>query len=83
MKDSPYTIKEDATIADVLEVITENHHGAVIVVDSDDQLVGVVSDGDLRRALVKGATNLTPIFKILNPNVISIREKNSQKELGN
>ena len=80
MKDFLYTIKDSATIADALLVITENRHGAVIVVDSEYRLAGVVSDGDLRRAMVKGATSLTPLYKILNPNVISITEKGSQEE---
>lgn len=69
---SPYCISENATISDALTTITENKRGCVIVISSTDSLLGILSDGDIRRALVKGAMELTPILKILNPNVLSL-----------
>ena len=40
-------------VRDVLWKITKNHLGAISVVDSDGKLVGLVSDGDIRRGLEK------------------------------
>jgi CBS domain-containing protein len=77
---SPYLIKEGATIADALSLITDNKHGAIIVVREDLTLVGVVSDGDIRRALVKGGTMLTPVGKLVNPNTITITDGLDKKK---
>ncbi len=77
-----YLLQKDATIEDALSAITENKRGAVLIVESDDTLVGVVADGDIRRALVKGATTLTPIEKIVNLNVVSVKKGRDQKEKG-
>jgi CBS domain-containing protein len=73
-----FLLEKSATIADALFAITENKHGAILIVDTDKTLVGVVSDGDIRRALVKGATTLTPVEKITNQNVQCVRD-NSNK----
>lgn len=67
MKD--YLIDISSTIGDALEAITNNHRGSVVVVAGKDRVLeGVISDGDIRRALVAGATTLAPIEKILNRN---------------
>ena len=76
-----YLITERASIADALAAITENRRGAVIVVGKNRTLVGVVSDGDIRRALVKGGTTLTPLQKIVNMNVMAVKyNQNLKKE---
>lgn len=38
----------------ILEVITAHNYGVAAVIDDDKRLVGAISDGDLRRALIKG-----------------------------
>ena len=45
-----------ATFHDVLEAINANTLGVVFFVDKDRKLVGVLTDGDARRALLEGAT---------------------------
>lgn len=69
---SLYCIDENATIADALVAITENKRGGVVVTNREGTLLGVLSDGDIRRALVRGALEITPVLKILNPNVVSL-----------
>jgi len=41
----------DATLAEVVLSISANRLGATAVVDADNQLLGIITDGDLRRAL--------------------------------
>lgn len=45
-----------ATFHDVLETINANTLGIVFFVDKDRKLLGVLTDGDARRALLEGAT---------------------------
>jgi arabinose-5-phosphate isomerase len=49
-EDNP-TISETANLMTVIEAITRGGLGAANVVDTADRLVGIVTDGDLRRAL--------------------------------
>jgi arabinose-5-phosphate isomerase len=49
-------IEETALVRQALLRITDARAGAVTVVDSDGKLVGIFTDGDLRRRLVKGAS---------------------------
>ncbi|MBI1888685.1 MAG: CBS domain-containing protein [Candidatus Spechtbacteria bacterium] len=74
IKNSNYIVKEDASLNEAMEAITYNHRGCVVVVDKDFLVLGVLSDGDIRRALVKGATMITPVSKVLNTNFVSVRD---------
>lgn len=45
---------QDATIKDVMMCIEKNAKGTAFVIDSEDRLVGIVTDGDIRRLLIEG-----------------------------
>ena len=49
-------IQSNATIREALEVIDAFAIGVVLVSDADQKMVGVLTDGDLRRALLAGAS---------------------------
>lgn len=61
-----FFMSSSGTIADALRTITENKHGVVIVVDEQRVVTGIVSDGDIRRAMLKGAVMFAPVSKIMN-----------------
>ncbi|MCH8124712.1 KpsF/GutQ family sugar-phosphate isomerase [candidate division KSB1 bacterium] len=46
-------VLEDTTLHDVLFEITSKRFGATAVIGEDNQLVGIITDGDLRRLLEK------------------------------
>ena len=74
-----YLIDSNETIAKALKIITENHKGSAVVVNGNNKLLGVVSDGDIRRGLVHGSTVHTPINKVMNVNCKYLEEKNQEK----
>ena len=47
-------IRDDRTIRDALAVIDRNAQGICFAVDGAGRLVGVLTDGDIRRALIAG-----------------------------
>jgi len=51
------TIPESATLSQAIMEMTGKHFGTTAVVDPDGHLVGVVTDGDLRRAFQAGFTD--------------------------
>lgn len=46
-------VRDNASMAEVVEMITKKKKGMTCVVDAEGRLVGVITDGDLRRMLEK------------------------------
>ncbi len=78
LKNSNFVVDEDLALEEAMRVITVNKKGAAIVLDKQNHVVGVVSDGDIRRAMIKGATMLTPIYKVMNSDVKTITLENKE-----
>ena len=51
MRPDPLTVERHATIRDVLEILSDERVGAVLVLDDDERLVGIVSYIDVIRFL--------------------------------
>lgn len=67
-------ISVDAGVQDVILAVSEGRKGCVGVIDGDHRLVGMVTDGDLRRAMLAGklsgaaADIMTPKPRTLSPD---------------
>ena len=72
------SVPESAPVEDVILAISEGRKGCVAVLDSAGMIVGMVTDGDLRRAILAGklagnaVTIMTP-----SPRTISLDERMS------
>lgn len=73
-----YLINDNATIKDVLIALNEQKTNAltVFVLNQQKQVVGTVTDGDIRRALIKGANLNDNIANCMNANFTFIRDAN-------
>lgn len=59
-------VKGETTVQDALFVITDKGLGAVSVVDDNDVMLGVLTDGDIRRGLSKGVDFLKrPVTELM------------------
>ena len=58
------------TLLEVMHIINENAMNICFVVDESNSLEGVVTDGDIRRAILKHVSLDSPIAEILNENFI-------------
>ncbi len=79
-------IKENFKIREVMERISEATKsglpgGIALAVDEEERLVGVITDGDLRRALLSGFKLEDSIEKILVRDPIVFKEEQSYKEI--
>lgn len=63
-----YIIKESATIREALVVINSiTHDGeSLIVVNADEQIVGSLTDGDIRRGLIAGADLADSVSRVMH-----------------
>ncbi|MCK5090957.1 MAG: KpsF/GutQ family sugar-phosphate isomerase [Gammaproteobacteria bacterium] len=73
-------IHEDAKLSEALFNITENGLGMTVVVDGSQKVVGIFTDGDLRRTLDKDKNgdidiHNTAISKLMTPNCMTITSK--------
>jgi dTDP-glucose pyrophosphorylase len=60
-----------ATLREALEAITKNGRQAVLVVEADGRLAGMVTDGDVRRALLRGVPFDGAVADIMNPRPVT------------
>lgn len=71
--------KETDSFADVIKLISEKKLGMAMIVNSEGILTGVITDGDIRRALIKYQN----ISSLLVKDVMSVNPKHiSQKDYG-
>lgn len=61
---------ENSTIKDVMACIDRNAKGIAFVVDADQRLVGIATDGDIRRALISGIGLNASIKTCMNEHFI-------------
>lgn len=69
-------VSEDSSIRDVIISISASSHGITVVTDND-KITGVVTDGDLRRMLMKG----DDISKVLAKDIMSANPKTIEKDV--
>ncbi len=66
-------VAPDATVQDALMVMTEGRLGMAII-GSADRLIGIITDGDLRRLLIKGADiNQITVADVASPKPLTAR----------
>ncbi len=65
---SCFVIRSNSNIIDAFKVIDANRLGFAVVLDEDCVVLGVVTDGDLRRALIEGHTTESLVGEVCNRN---------------
>lgn len=65
-------IGPEATFRDALKVIDATGTGMALIVDAERRLIGVLSDGDFRRALIRGAGLEDPAVSAANREPVCI-----------
>ena len=69
-------VKADISVQDALFVITDKGLGAVSVVDDDNKMLGVLTDGDIRRGLSKGVDFLKrPVTELMTTSPKTITKE--------
>lgn len=65
-------IEASAPLHEALFVMTSGRLGMTVVIDEDNKVVGVFTDGDLRRGLEKGIKLATPMVEVMTKNPQSV-----------
>ena len=67
-------VNENKSIKEVMKIIDRGGLGIAFVVDNENRFSGVVTDGDIRRAILKGNDLETNVKKITNNSPIIVKE---------
>lgn len=77
----PFTIYADANLQSALIKIEENKYQTLIVIDNEMRVIGTISDGDIRKALISKRTLLAPVVDVMNTSYKSITTKEQAKDI--
>lgn len=67
-------ISPEATLAETIENLNTVAIKLALCVDGEGRLVGAISDGDLRRGLLRGLSMQDPVREIANPSPLVVPE---------
>ncbi|MHA1754979.1 MAG: CBS domain-containing protein, partial [Candidatus Odinarchaeia archaeon] len=73
-------IKPDTPLKNALKQIDKAGLQLLLIVDEKEKLLGIVTDGDMRRAIIKGLDFKTPIQDIMTKNPIVTSYKSNKEE---
>lgn len=74
-------ISESSTIKQALEIINSEALRVAVVVDQDKKLLGMVTDGDIRRGLLNDLVLTDSVAKVMNSNPITAKQGSSKEQL--
>lgn len=74
-------IPPDLQIYKAIEVIDKNSQQIAIVTDEEGRLLGTVTDGDIRRGILKEIPLSSPVSLVMNPHPVAIPRLNDRKSI--
>lgn len=76
-----WQIHQDNSLKDGLSIIELNHCGILFAHNDDMEIIGVATDGDIRRNLLDGKKLTSKISSLMNKQFISASKDSSREEL--
>ena len=74
-------VYSDMSLGDVIKIIDKTALQIAIVLTKDKKLLGTVTDGDIRRAIIKGLNLKTKIDKIMYPDPLYASKSTTKLKL--
>ncbi|OHW61976.1 glucose-1-phosphate cytidylyltransferase [Andreesenia angusta] len=76
-------LKEEDTIESALKALDKGARGILLVADDNMKLIGTLTDGDIRRAILKGAKLCDSIKNIANHSPVCVKNNATKEEIKN
>jgi dTDP-glucose pyrophosphorylase len=67
-----FVVRPEQTVRDAMRVISDNWREFALVTEQDLRVVGVITDGDIRRGLLGGLTLDSPAAAIMTTDYVSV-----------
>ncbi len=75
-----YCVSSGEIVKDAIKILNTQKGKIVIVLNSENVVVGTITDGDIRRALLDGITVDYPVEKVMNKDFLFIRQENYSEQ---
>lgn len=75
---TPFQIEKRATVIEALQKIDSNAKGLLFITDSQNQLEGVITDGDVRRWLIKTGNLHAKVEEFMNCTPLLVHRNNAE-----
>jgi dTDP-glucose pyrophosphorylase len=75
-----YLVRPEASLREVIEIIDRGAAQIALVANAGNKLLGVITDGDIRRALLRGESLDTPVEKIMFQNFRALPASATEEE---
>ena len=76
-----YIVQQDQNIRDAIKAMDNGGIGFVVCVDSNKNVIGVIANGDFRRAVLNGISLDENILKITNRNFVYLKQGYSRENV--
>jgi len=76
-----YTLSKDKTIRDAAINLNKTGGQLILILGKQNNLVGTVTDGDIRRALLRGKDLDAPLNQVMNPNPFVLPENVADEDI--
>ena len=74
-------VNADATVADAMRSLEASGSQIVLVVDGQDRLTGTITDGDIRRAVLAGASLRSPLAPHVNRDCFTVSPETGRADV--
>ncbi|MEP0986294.1 nucleotidyltransferase family protein [Ekhidna sp.] len=75
---NPYILTVDSTIKDLIRALDENGNGFLAVVDHQNRLQGIITDGDIRRAILN---DVKEVHEVINSSPVTMPASSTRSEV--
>lgn len=78
-----FILNSDSLIVEAIKAIEKSNKRIAIILNNNRELVGTITDGDIRRCILAGGSLKTPVKEIMNSSPITADENISNDKLFN
>ena len=76
-----FLVNQRFTLKEALPVIDANAHGLCFIVNDTNHLLGILTDGDIRRVLIKELPPSTCVADVMNKNFTKLTTNASNEKI--
>lgn len=73
------TVKDNVTVKEAMKQMDRNAHKIIYIVDQDNHLKGVLSDGDIRRWILQDGSIQEEVSKVMNQSPVTLENTNTSQ----
>jgi CBS domain-containing protein len=66
------TAKEDSTIQDAVQLLSDRHVGSIVIIDDESKCIGMFTERDVIRIFAQKFSTDQPLSKVMSRHVVTV-----------